>query len=233
MLISEATILVVDDEPQLTRIFAAWMQRCGCLRVFTAGNGVEALEVLQRESVDVVISDVRMPLMDGITLLRRITELEMFPPGVIFVSGFCEIDKAQSYACGLEAVLTKPLTLADLEAAVKKSLTRREDLWAQSTLPAPAVKAVLEPVGPRQHMFGRGGFSAQAKTHLPDGRIEFALPAAGDQEPEVRGYGVVRWSSRESLRVGVEFEYLDPACRAAILEAIATNPGRGFIPIHK
>jgi CheY-like chemotaxis protein len=64
MRIEEARILVVDDELELLEIFAAWLGRSGC-EVFTAPNGAEALKTLQTEKIDVLISDIRMPIMDA------------------------------------------------------------------------------------------------------------------------------------------------------------------------
>jgi len=73
---SEVTILVVDDEPELLEIFAIWMRREG-YHVLTAANGAEALKILTSTNVDALISDIRMPVMDGLTLVRRIYDLKL------------------------------------------------------------------------------------------------------------------------------------------------------------
>src|ERR1035438_4781454 len=73
MRLEEATILVVDDEPDLREVFSAWLQQAGCL-VFTAANGAEALEVLDAQKIDALVSDIRMPVMDGIALVQAIYE---------------------------------------------------------------------------------------------------------------------------------------------------------------
>jgi CheY-like chemotaxis protein len=64
MELKDATVLIVDDEPMLLDIFSEWLQEEKC-RVLTAGNGAAALEILRNHHVDVVVSDVRMPVMDG------------------------------------------------------------------------------------------------------------------------------------------------------------------------
>ena len=68
----DATVLVVDDERMLLDIFREWLEEENC-RVLTAGDGAAALEILRHEHVDVIVSDVRMPVMDGILLLKNLT----------------------------------------------------------------------------------------------------------------------------------------------------------------
>ncbi|HMA36735.1 MAG TPA: response regulator [Chloroflexia bacterium] len=66
-----ATILVVDDEPSLLSILEAILQEQGHA-VFTAGNGQEALDLLQATTPDLILSDVMMPVMDGYQLVQQI-----------------------------------------------------------------------------------------------------------------------------------------------------------------
>jgi CheY-like chemotaxis protein len=205
------------------------MRRCGCLRVFTAGNGVEALAILDVEEIDVMVSDVRMPLMDGLTLLKRIKERGRSIPGIVFVSGFSDVDLCDLYASGVEAVLPKPITIAELEAVVMRSLAERAELWEMRTMPVPAVGVALEPLGASLAMFGRGGFCARADRVLERGRIRFSLPIDNSAEPAC-GYGLVRWSSKVGFNVGVELEFLEPASREAVLRLVRGHTGMGFIP---
>jgi len=65
MELTDATVLVVDDEPMLLDIFGEWLQEENC-HVLTAGDGAAALQSLRNHHVDVIVSDVRMPVMDGI-----------------------------------------------------------------------------------------------------------------------------------------------------------------------
>jgi DNA-binding response OmpR family regulator len=64
-------VLVVDDEPKLCDLLASALSQNG-ISVFTAGNGLHALKVLEVEDIDLVISDWRMPGMDGPQLLAEI-----------------------------------------------------------------------------------------------------------------------------------------------------------------
>ena len=68
-----AKILIVDDDAHTVRVMSMWLSRHNH-HVFEARNGVKALEILNRETVDLVISDVNMPILDGIGLLVVVRE---------------------------------------------------------------------------------------------------------------------------------------------------------------
>jgi two-component system cell cycle sensor histidine kinase/response regulator CckA len=122
-LTGEGTILLVEDEEGLRQLNARGLTSRG-YTVLEAGNGVEAIEVLERSDgeVDLVVSDVVMPEMDGPTLLR---ELRSRNPDlkIIFVSGYAE-DAFQKHlpADGKYAFLAKPFTLKQLVNAVKETM---------------------------------------------------------------------------------------------------------------
>jgi two-component system cell cycle sensor histidine kinase/response regulator CckA len=117
------TILLVEDEEGLRALNARGLASRG-FTVLEAGNGVEAIEVLEKSDgrIDLVVSDVVMPEMDGPTLLR---ELRSRNPAmkIIFVSGYAE-DAFQKHlpADGKYAFLAKPFTLKQLVNAVKETL---------------------------------------------------------------------------------------------------------------
>ncbi len=123
-LTGEGTILLVEDEEGLRQLNARGLASRG-YTVLEAGNGFEAIDVLEKSGgkVDLVVSDVVMPEMDGPTLLR---ELRTRNPGlkIIFVSGYAE-DAFQKHlpADGSQfAFLAKPFTLKQLVNAVKETL---------------------------------------------------------------------------------------------------------------
>ncbi len=124
-LTGEGTILLVEDEEGLRALNARGLTSRG-YTVLEAGNGVEAIEVLEKSArpVDLVVSDVVMPEMDGPTLAR---ELRTRNPAlkIIFVSGYAE-DAFQKHLPehekGQYGFLPKPFTLKQLVAAVKETL---------------------------------------------------------------------------------------------------------------
>ena len=123
-LTGQGTILLVEDEEGLRALNARGLASSG-YTVLEAGNGVEAIEVFDKQGdVDLVVSDVVMPEMDGPTLLK---ELRKRDPKVkiIFVSGYAEEAFAKSLPSGEQeqyAFLAKPFTLKQLVAEVKKTM---------------------------------------------------------------------------------------------------------------
>jgi two-component system cell cycle sensor histidine kinase/response regulator CckA len=123
-LTGHGTILLVEDEEGLRTLNARGLISRG-YTVLEAGNGVEAMEVLEKNgnSVDLVVSDVVMPEMDGPTLLK---EMRKRNPDlkIIFVSGYAE-DAFEKHLPehGQFAFLPKPFTLKQLVAAVKETMS--------------------------------------------------------------------------------------------------------------
>jgi CheY-like chemotaxis protein len=227
-----ATVLVVDDEPALREIFTLWLSREG-YQVVTAANGADALKRLTTDGIDAVISDIRMPVMDGVALVRRIHELELALPSIIFVSGFGDVSVRELYSLGVEAMITKPLLRRDLLHALSSSLREREELWL-----APAMEPVADVVtATYRHLedalahgefgIGRGGVCVRSTRAFPEGTlVDLAIEFVEDGLV-LRGQGWVRWCSLKDQRIGVEFLYLEPSCRDWLIPRIA---GRALCP---
>jgi two-component system cell cycle sensor histidine kinase/response regulator CckA len=127
-LTGSATVLLVEDE-EAVRSFAARALGARGYRVLEAGSGVQALEVMAKEegAVDLVVSDVVMPEMDGPTLLKRLRESNPSLK-IIFISGYAE----EAFKNNLDArekfiFLPKPFSLKKLASAVKEALEGGEE----------------------------------------------------------------------------------------------------------
>ncbi|HVH10740.1 MAG TPA: HD domain-containing phosphohydrolase [Gemmatimonadales bacterium] len=116
--------LVVDDEPRLRRVLIRLLEGEG-FTCAEAGSGTEALELLHQEPVPLVISDLRMPQMDGVTLLREI--IARWPDtAVIVVTAVAEVESA--VAClqlGALDYVAKPFHLDEVRARVMQALDKR------------------------------------------------------------------------------------------------------------
>jgi putative two-component system response regulator len=116
--------LVVDDEPRLRQVLVHLMQNDG-FSCREAGNGAEALEVLQRESIPLVLSDLRMPQIDGIELLRQ-TRARYPDTAVVMITAVADVEVAVScLAMGAMDYLTKPFHLEEVRARVSQALYKR------------------------------------------------------------------------------------------------------------
>jgi response regulator RpfG family c-di-GMP phosphodiesterase len=116
--------LVVDDEPRLRQVLLHLMRSDG-FHCFEAGNGVEALELLERHPMTLVMSDMRMPRMDGIELLRQVRS--RWPDtAVVMITAVADVEVAVScLASGAMDYLTKPFHLEEVRARVKQALEKR------------------------------------------------------------------------------------------------------------
>ena len=116
--------LVVDDEPRLRQVLVRLMETDGFV-CSEAANGAEALEVLQRQPFTLVLSDLRMPRMDGIELLRQVRA--RFPDvAVVMITAVADVEVAVScLAIGAMDYLTKPFHLEEVRARVIQAMERR------------------------------------------------------------------------------------------------------------
>jgi two-component system, NtrC family, response regulator AtoC len=121
---SRAQILVVDDEANLRRVLGAVLEREG-YDVFVAADGREALNVLANHHVDVVVTDVRMPEMDGMALLREVQRVDADIP-VVMITAHSTVDNAVlALKSGAFDYLTKPFEQSEVKDVVRRALQTR------------------------------------------------------------------------------------------------------------
>ncbi|MCC6174333.1 MAG: response regulator [Chloroflexi bacterium] len=153
------TILFVDDEEQIRRLLSSFLTRRG-YAVTTAVDGQEALNLLESERPDLVITDVNMPNVDGVELTRRLRAHPQFGSlPIIMLSAKVQTDEILAgYAEGADEYVPKPIEMRILAAKVE-SLLRRA-----TQPPAPSAALAPEPEPPRKHVIafvhGKGGVGA-------------------------------------------------------------------------
>ncbi len=116
--------LVVDDEGRLRQALVRLMESAGFI-CFDAGSASQALALLEREPVELVLSDMRMPGMDGVALLRRIREV--YPDvAVVMITAVAEVEVAVScLASGAMDYIIKPFVFEEVRARVAQALEKR------------------------------------------------------------------------------------------------------------
>jgi CheY-like chemotaxis protein len=120
--LEQASVLFVEDEPFLSETMCAWLKR-KVGRVFCAKHGAEALKILGENEIDLVISDVRMPVMDGIALVKQINKAGTRRQHVILITGFSDVSLDQAHDLGVDAIIEKPIDREELLDAMERSLT--------------------------------------------------------------------------------------------------------------
>jgi two-component system NtrC family response regulator len=115
------TILVVDDEPNYLIILAEILRDEG-FEVFTAGNGEKALDIVRTTDLDLVLTDMQMPVMGGMELLRQVKAINHNLP-VIMLTAYGEVEKAvAAMRDGAFNYLTKPFKNDELIANITKAV---------------------------------------------------------------------------------------------------------------
>lgn len=119
-----SNLLIVDDEQSYRQLLSLVFEGEGH-SIRTAMNGREAIELLQAEPADLILSDVKMPDMDGIDMLRNLRET-MPDVGVVFMTAFASVESArEAFKLGADDFVTKPFDVEELKLIVKKTLDKQ------------------------------------------------------------------------------------------------------------
>ena len=119
---TKTSVLVVDDDVGMRDMLAARLTTRG-FRVVTCGSGAEAIEIIQRDDLEVVVSDVNMKAMDGVELCKRVLEHRPQLP-VILITAFGSMDLAiQAIRAGAYDFLPKPFEIDQLVLAIERGAT--------------------------------------------------------------------------------------------------------------
>lgn len=119
-----ATLLIIDDDDVVRASVAAYLEDSG-FNVLQACNGAEGLVLFERERPNLVVCDLRMPQVDGLELIRRISALELDIPVIVMSGAGVMADAVEALRLGAADYLIKPLEdLAVLEHSVRRTLDR-------------------------------------------------------------------------------------------------------------
>ena len=105
-----AAILVVDDNPSMVKTLADILNLKG-FEVYAAYSGAQALEVLQNQAIDILLTDVKMPDMDGVALYRATRKTHPNLTTILMTAYAADDIIQQGMAEGIKTVLTKPLDI--------------------------------------------------------------------------------------------------------------------------
>lgn len=121
-------ILVVEDNEELLALMLQVLSKN--YHVFTAKNGKQAMNIIMKEKLDLVVSDVMMPIMDGIELTKQLKSDKSFwqLPVILLTAKNKEEDKTEAYAAGADAYITKPFKFEELEVRINALLANRKKM---------------------------------------------------------------------------------------------------------
>ncbi|MBP3371235.1 MAG: response regulator transcription factor [Clostridia bacterium] len=124
-----SAIVICDDERDIVSALKIYLTSEG-YDIFTASNGKEALEIVRNEDVSLVLLDVMMPVMDGISALAELRTFSNIPVIMLTAKGE-DSDKVIGLSVGADDYITKPFSPIELIARVKSQLRRYERLGGQ------------------------------------------------------------------------------------------------------
>ena len=118
------TALVVEDSPTMRQLIVFALSRIRGLTVIEADDGVDALKKLAGSRFDIILTDINMPIMDGLKLVKRVRgdeQLKAIPIVIITTEG-AEEDRQRALALGANAYITKPIQAPQVISKVKALL---------------------------------------------------------------------------------------------------------------
>ncbi len=121
---SERLCLVVEDSPMMRQLLVFALARIKSLRVIEADDGVDALRKLTTAKFDLIITDINMPVLDGLKLVKKIRSDEVHkdvPIMIVTTEGSAE-DRQRALQLGANAYITKPIQAPQVIAKVKELL---------------------------------------------------------------------------------------------------------------
>ncbi len=148
-------ILLVDDEPGVRSSLKAYLEEDEEFNVTVASNAQEAWEFLQKETPDLIISDIMMPQVDGYEFLKQLREDSYFKslPVIFLTARGMTSDRIQGYTAGCDGYLSKPFDPDELVAIVKNILQRRK-AQANSNLESNQLEQLFQDVKDIKRLLG-------------------------------------------------------------------------------
>lgn len=222
------TILVVEDEGFLREAIAYDLTLQG-YEVMEATNGRTALEAIATQRPDLVVSDIRMPEMSGIELLKELRRRDPFLPVVIFLTGYADLSREEALALGADAVFTKPFDRRELFKTIERMLVAPEIRWSQILKEPEPKHSVRGTIRPEQ--LGRCGFYLQTSDPalLSGELVNFEVWIEGVL---IRGVGEVCWTRTDGLQA-IEFIHMEPDSLKWISKRIRESAPSAAIPLPK
>lgn len=224
-------ILIADDEPNLRRVLGAQLTRDGH-EVHLVADGGEALSVLKESHIDLLICDLRMPVLDGMGLLRE--ALTIYPAlPVIMITAHGTVDNAvEALKTGAFDYITKPFDQEELRIIVRKAL-KTQDLSAREATPANTAEnskyGIIGRSGPIQEVYSVIDRVADSPTTVlvtgESGTGKELVARALHEQSQRRDRAFIKVNCAAIPRELIESEFFGHE-RGAFTGAVASKPGR-------
>jgi CheY-like chemotaxis protein len=225
-------VLIVDDEPDLITILGVILKKTGRYRASGASNGKKALEFLSQDaSIDLVLTDIRMPQMDGIELMEKIKEINLESPLVMFITGLTDFSIDKVYDAGACGFISKPFDWAQIIAAVDDALKPKP--FCNRPYKEEDIKINIES---EDFELGRGGVLVTSPQLAEVGDlVRFNIEFKEGEFKKIEGIGEVIWQRKLKQGInsfGIKFFNLNPEIETLLYKFCNKNRVKAFIPMR-
>jgi CheY-like chemotaxis protein/Tfp pilus assembly protein PilZ len=239
-----AKILIVDDDATLREALVFDFRR-KAYDVFEADNGRTAYDMVMNQRIDLILSDVQMPLGNGIELLDRIKRFDPDIPVLMFISGDSDLKLEEAYQKGADAVFSKPFDRRALQEAVTKALLKKDERWSLMVYERIETNIKIDlrlettdrTISVRMVNIARGGMFVALEPPLPTiGKmVGFEIHLNDAKASRIEGEGIVRWmrqtaSENQPIGCGIEFSSLIEESRSTVIRLLNSIKTKAFIP---
>jgi DNA-binding response OmpR family regulator len=229
--------LILDDETDLTKMLKQFFQSRN-VELYTYNDPTLALEDIRKLKVDVVISDIRMPKLNGLNFLKEIRKLHFYEPGVIFISGYPEEYGIETLLdLGAFAFLEKPLDLERLYRLVWEYTYGLRAIEEKNGAP---ITICVGNIPLHSQQLGFGGVFLnldQLENHsgikLDPGsmvEIQFSLPESTNVHKALCEVVWKRTPNAQKGGYGLKFLEMPPVTKKEVLDFVRTHNILSFIP---
>jgi len=229
--LKDVHILIVDDDSEHLIALTPRISKFG-FTVHSAGDVYSAYNLMQAKRMDLVLSDIQMPKLNGVDFLRMVRVGSADQPKFIFMSGYADYTVQELYALGGEGFFEKPFAVKSLRDAIRLTLLKREERWKMDPTRVASKTVMIDGVllGQNDFQLGRGGFylGFDRDLQIPvNTEVRFSV----NQKPSqlMEGLGIVRWV--EPKRIGVEILELWGDCRSVVVKEIEDTLPIAYIPM--
>jgi DNA-binding NarL/FixJ family response regulator len=237
-------VLVIDDEPEICELIAEELTSRG-MKVHTSSDPTSVIDFLKNSRIDVVISDIRMPGMDGIQLLKDIRKIFRYFPLVLFVSGYSKNQELDTLlSIGACALLDKPIDMDRLFRVIMDHYLDENHARHRYTRVASDISLKLgENLTLTAENLGYGGVfipftpGERLNTMQIGQTIAFQFKLDSDRgREEFNVLGEIVWKRNEAkgglnAGVGVKFMNVSDLDREKILDHVRLNNILSYIPL--
>ena len=224
--VPSATVLLVDDEAPIRRSLGPYLERGG-YRVLLASDGMEALDILASYQVDIIVSDVLMPRMDGRELVRRVRAGGAWTPIILLTQVDASYERVSALDDGADDYLSKPFDPAELASRIRAVLRRTRGVAQPLTSAArlTAGQLILERTSRRVTLSGREVTLTPKATML----LDYLMSHPG--ELHTRDDAPSTTASARSARPWATTPPTPPTSRRSPPSATASGPRSGHEPL--